>query len=139
MSFWQINYTAEMMFCDISDAEMITEQAFSIKSVNNDLSVTWESKNKVWKDSISSLKRLNKYNYIYMQQQNLCCCLFCATMLFRVCISSLLCRHFVSRFVLRHLCFLCTVFIFVLSHFCISFQWSKYVNNVTYSAHYILQ
>ncbi len=38
MSFWQINYAAEMMFCDISDMKMIIEQAFSIKSVNNGLS-----------------------------------------------------------------------------------------------------
>ncbi len=40
MSFWQINYTVKIMFYDINDAVMITEQAFSIKSVNNDSSVT---------------------------------------------------------------------------------------------------
>jgi len=138
MNFWQINYTVKMMFCDISDAATIIKQAFSIKSVNNDLSAAWESEDRVQKDSILLLKRLNKYNYIYMQQQSLCCCLFCTIMLFRVCTSSLLCRHFVSEFILRCSCFSCTVFIFVLFHFCISFQQSKYVNSVTYDICYTL-
>jgi len=54
------------MFCDVNDIIMIIKQAFSIKSVNNDLSTAWESENKIWKDDISLLKRLNKYNYIYI-------------------------------------------------------------------------
>jgi len=138
MSFLQINYAVRMMFCDISDAETVIKWAFLIKFINNDSSAAWESRDRVWKGSILSLKRLNKYNCICMQQQNLCCCLFCATMLFRVCILLLLCRHFVSKFILRCLHFLCTVFIFILFHFCISFQWSKYVNNVIYDVCCIL-
>ncbi len=47
---------------------MIIKQAFSIKSVNNDSSMTWESEDEMQKDDISSLKRLNKYNYVYIQQ-----------------------------------------------------------------------
>ena len=136
MSFWQINYVVKMMFCKVSDAVTVTEQAFSIKFINNGSSAAWGSS--VWKDDISSLKRLNKYNYICMQQQGFCFCLFYTTILFRMCISSLLCKHFVSRFTLRHLHFLCTVFIFILFCFWVSFQWSKYVNNVTYNVCHIL-
>ncbi len=66
MSFWQVNYAAEMMFCNINDVVMIIKQAFSIKSVNNDLSAAWGSENEVWKSDISSSERLNKYNYIYI-------------------------------------------------------------------------
>ncbi len=55
------------MFCDISDAATVIKQAFLIKSVNNDLSVTWESESKVQKDDISLSERLNKYNCIYIQ------------------------------------------------------------------------
>ncbi len=40
MSFLQINYILKMMFYDINDAATITEQAFSIKSINNDSSMT---------------------------------------------------------------------------------------------------
>jgi len=40
MSFLQINYVLRMMFYDINDAVTIIKQAFSIKSVNNDLFVT---------------------------------------------------------------------------------------------------
>ncbi len=47
-----------MMFCDISSAAMIIKWAFSIRFVNNDLSVAWESENEVWKDSILSLKKI---------------------------------------------------------------------------------
>ena len=137
-SFWQINYIAEMMFCDINDVVMIIKQAFSIKFVNNDLSAAWESEDEMQKDDILSSERLSKYNHICMQQQNLCCCLFCTTMLFRVCILSLLCRHFVNEFVLRCLHFLYTVFIFILFCFCILFQQSKYVNDVIYSICYTL-
>jgi len=136
MSFWQTNYAVKMMFCEVSDAVMATEWAFSIKFINNDSSAAWESD--VQKGSISSLKRLNKYNYVCMQWWDPCCCLFYATILFRTCTSSLLCRHFVDEFVLRHLHFLCSVFFFVIFCFCISFQWSKYVNDVTYSTHCIL-
>ncbi len=38
--FLQINYILKIMFYDVNDAAMIIKQAFSIKSVNNDLSVT---------------------------------------------------------------------------------------------------
>jgi len=127
-----------MMFCNINDAVTVIKQAFSIKSVNNSLSAAWESEDEMWKDSISSLKKLNKYNYLYIQQQNLCCCFFCTIILFKVCISSSLYRHFVNRFVLRHLHFLYIIFIFILFCFCISFQQSKYINSVTYSIYYIL-
>ncbi len=65
ISFWQINYTVKMMFYDVNDIATVTEQVFSIKFVNNDSSVAWESR--VWKDSILSLERLNKYNCIYIQ------------------------------------------------------------------------
>jgi len=47
ISFLQINYISEIMFYDINDVVMITEQAFSIKSVNNDLSVTWRSRDEM--------------------------------------------------------------------------------------------
>jgi len=132
-NFLQTNYTLRMMFCDVNSTVTVIKWAFLIKFVNNDSSVTWESKNEMQKDGISSLKRLNKYNYVYMQQQNLCCCLFCITMLFRMCILSLLYRYFVDRFVLRCLYFLYIIFIFVLFCFCILFQWSKYINDVIYS------
>jgi hypothetical protein len=136
MSFLRTDYISETVFYDVNSAVIIIKQAFSIKFINNDLSAAWESE--MWKGSISSLKRLNKYNCVYMQQQSLCCCLFYAIILFRMCISSLLCRHFVNRFILRHLHFLYLIFIFILFCFCISFQQSKYVNNVTYNTHYIL-
>jgi len=45
--FLQINYASEMMFCNVNDVVIIIKWAFSIKSVNNDLSVTWESENEV--------------------------------------------------------------------------------------------
>jgi len=45
--FLQINYVLRMMFYDVNSAVMITEWAFSIKFVNNDLSVTWESRDEV--------------------------------------------------------------------------------------------
>ncbi len=61
---WQINYTVKMMFCDISDAATVTEQAFSIRSVNNSLSVAWGSKDEVWKGDISLSEKLNKYNCV---------------------------------------------------------------------------
>ncbi len=138
IDFLQINYILKMMFCNVNDAVMIIEWAFSIKFVNNDSSTAWESENRMQKDNILLLKRLNKYDYIYIQWQNLCCCLFYATILFRVCTSSLLCECFVNRFILRHLCFLYIVFFFILFCFCISFQQSKYVNNVTYNIHCIL-
>ncbi len=124
------------MFCDVNDAVTIIKQAFSIKSVNNDLSVAWESR--VQKDSILLLKRLNKYNCIYMQQQSLCCCLFCTIILFKVCISSLLYKHFVDRFILRCLHFLCSVFFFILFCFCVLFQQSKCIDDVIYNIHCIL-
>ncbi len=127
-----------MMFCNINSAMTIIKQAFSIKFVNNDLSVTWESKNEMWKDDILLLKRLSKYNCIYIQWQNLCCCFFCATTLFKVCISSSLYRHFVNRFILRHLYFLYSIFFFIMFCFCVLFQQSKYVNSITYSIHCIL-
>ncbi len=136
MSFWQINYAVRMMFCNINSAVTVIKQAFSIKFINNSSSAAWESE--VQKDSISLLKRLSKYNHIYMQWQSFCCCLFYTIILFRMCISSLLCKHFVNRFILRHLCFSYSVFFFVLFCFCISFQQSKYVNDVIYSICYIL-
>jgi len=126
------------MFCDVNSAATVIKWAFLIKFVNNNLSVTWESENKVWKDSILLLKKLNKYNCIYIQWWDLCCCLFCITTLFRTYISSLLCKHFINEFILRYLCFLYLIFFFVLFCFCISFQQSKYVNSVTYNIHYIL-
>ena len=106
---------------------------FLIKFVNNDSSAAWESENKMWKDDILLLKRLSKYNYVYIEQQDLCCCLFCTITLFKACISSLLCKHFVNRFILRYLHFLYLIFFFIMFCFCISFQQSKYVNNVTYN------
>ncbi len=136
MSFWQINYIMKVMFCNVNDTATVIKQAFLIKFINNDLSAAWESR--VWKDSILLLKRLNKYNCIYIQWQDLCCDLFCTTILFRVCISSLLCECFISKFILRYLHFLYIIFIFILSHFCISFQQSKYINSVIYSIYYIL-
>ena len=66
--FWQINYVVKTVFCDISDAATVIKQAFSIRFINNDLSAAWESRDKMQKDSISLLKRLNKYNCIYIQQ-----------------------------------------------------------------------
>jgi len=126
------------MFCDVNSVVMIIKQAFSIKSVNNDSSMTWESEDEMQKDNILSLKRLNKYNYVYIQQQDLCCCLFYVTTLFKVCISSSLCRHFVSKFILKYLHFLYSIFFFITFCFCISFQQSKYVNNVIYNIYYIL-
>ncbi len=66
MSFLQTDYILRMMFYNVNDAVMIIKQAFSIKSVNNDLFAAWESENEVWKDSVSLLKRLSKYNYIYI-------------------------------------------------------------------------
>jgi len=136
--FWQIDYTVKMMFCDISDAATAIKWAFLIRSVNNDLSATWESESRVQKGGILLLERLSKYNHICVQWWDFCCWNFCMTMLFRVCTSLLLCRHFVDKFILRHSCFLCIIFIFVLSHFWVSFQWSKCVNNVTYNAHCVL-
>ncbi len=47
MSFLQINYISEVMFCNVNDVVTVTEQAFLIKSVNNDLSVAWESEDRV--------------------------------------------------------------------------------------------
>jgi len=135
-NFLQTDYALKTVFCDVNDAVMIIKQAFSIKFINNDLSAAWRSE--IQKDDISSLKRLSKYNCVYIQQQSLCCCLFCAIILFRVCILSLLCRHFVNKFILRHLHFLCSTFFFITFCFCISFQQSKYVNSVTYSIHCIL-
>ncbi len=38
MSFWQTDYVIKIMFYDINNAAMITEQAFLIKFINNDLS-----------------------------------------------------------------------------------------------------
>jgi len=35
------------MFYDVNNAATVIKQAFSIKSVNNDLSVTWESEDEV--------------------------------------------------------------------------------------------
>ncbi len=40
MNFLQINYILKMMFCNVNDAVTIIKQAFLIKSVNNDLSIT---------------------------------------------------------------------------------------------------
>ena len=136
MNFLQINYTLRMMFYDVNDIATVTEQVFSIKFVNNDSSVAWESR--VQKDNILLLKRLNKYNYIYMQWQNLCCCLFCVTTLFRMCISSSLCKHFVDKFILKYLYFLCSTFFFITFCFYISFQQSKYINSVIYNIYCIL-
>ncbi len=133
MSCLQTNCVLRMMFCDVNSVVTVIKQAFLIKSVNNDLSVTWRSRNEIQKDDTLSLKRLSKYNCIYMQQQDLCCCLFYITTLFRVYISSLLCRHFVSKFILRCSYFLYLIFFFVTFCFCISFQQSKYVNSVTYN------
>ena len=67
MSFWQINYTVKIMFYNINDTATVTEQAFLIKFINNSSSTAWESENRVQKDSILLLKRLSKYNYIYIQ------------------------------------------------------------------------
>ncbi len=36
-----------MIFYNVNDTAMIIKQAFSIKSVNNDLFTAWESKNEV--------------------------------------------------------------------------------------------
>ncbi len=47
MSFWQINYIVKMMFYDINDTATVIKQAFLIRSVNNDLSAAWESRDKV--------------------------------------------------------------------------------------------
>jgi len=47
MSFLQINYTLRMMFCDVNDAVTVIKQAFLIKFVNNNSSVTWESENEM--------------------------------------------------------------------------------------------
>ncbi len=138
IDFLQINYVSEIVFCNVNDAVMIIKQAFSIKSVNNNLFIAWRSENEIQKDDISSLKKLNKYNYIYIQQQSLCCCLFCTTILFRACISSLLCKYFVNKFILKYLHFSYLIFFFILFCFCISFQQSKYVNSVIYSIYYIL-
>jgi len=62
--FWWVNYTAETVFCEVSDAATIIKQAFSIKFINNGSSAAWESN--VQKDGISSSERLSKYNCIYM-------------------------------------------------------------------------
>ena len=136
MSFLQTDYILRMMFYNANDAVMIIKQAFSIKFINNGLSAAWESS--VQKGSISLSERLSKYNCVCMQQQSFCCCLFCATILFRMCISSLLCKHFVDEFALRCLHFSCSVFFFAVFCFCISFQWSKCVNSVTYDIYCIL-
>ncbi len=136
MSFWQVNYAVKAVFCEVSSAVMIIKQAFSIKFVNNSLSAAWESD--VQKDDVLLSERLSKYNYVYIQQWGLCCCLFYATILFRMCTSSLLCKHFVSKFILRYLHFSCSIFFFIIFCFCISFQQSKYINSVTYSTHCIL-
>ncbi len=138
MSCLQINYTLRMMFYDVNDVVMIIKQAFSIKFINNDLSAAWESRDRVWKDDTLLLKRLNKYNYIYIQWWDLCCCLFYTTTLFRMYISSLLCKHFVNKFILRCLHFLCLIFFFITFCFCISFQQNKYVNSITYSTYCVL-
>ncbi len=126
------------MFCNVNDAVMIIKWASSIKFINNDLSAAWESESEVQKDDVLLLERLNKYNYIYIQQQSLYCCLFYAITLFRACISSLLCKHFVNRFILRCLHFLCLIFFFAVFCFYILFQQSKYINNVIYNICYIL-
>jgi len=54
------------MFYDVNSTVTVTEWAFLIKFVNNDLSVAWGSEDEMWKDDVSLLKRLNKYNYIYI-------------------------------------------------------------------------
>jgi len=127
-----------MMFCDVNSTVTVIKQAFLIKFINNDSSIAWESESRLWKDSILLLKRLNKYNYIYIQWQDLCCCLFCTTTLFKVCISSLLCKHFVNKFILKYLYFLYSIFFFIMFCFCVLFQWSKCINSVTYNTHYVL-
>ncbi len=57
--------------------------------------------------------------------------------LFKVCISLLLYKYFVSKFILKHLYFLCSVFFFTVFCFCILFQQSKYINNVIYNIYCI--
>ncbi len=47
MSFLQINYVLKMMFYDINDVVIVIKWAFLIKFVNNDLSVTWESRDEM--------------------------------------------------------------------------------------------
>jgi len=52
MLFWitdflQTDYILKMMFCDVNSIVMIIKQAFSIKSVNNDSSAAWESRDKI--------------------------------------------------------------------------------------------
>ncbi len=37
-NFLQINYISKTVFCDVNDVVTVIKQAFSIKSVNNDLS-----------------------------------------------------------------------------------------------------
>ncbi len=47
MSFLQINYVLEMMFYNINNVVIVIKWAFLIKFVNNDLSVTWESRDEM--------------------------------------------------------------------------------------------